>query len=174
MEKVFIHPYAEVSKDAKIGPGTKVWNNAQIREHAEIGSNCVISKDVYIDLRTSIGNNCKIQNGVSVYLGVTIEDDVYIGPNVTFTNDKLPRAFNDEWQVSATLLKKGASVGAGTVVVCGITIGEYAMIGAGAVVTKDVLDYSLVLGVPAKFSGWICVCGDRVPSQGDSCKKCSG
>lgn len=146
----FVHETAEVSDKAKIGNNTKIWNLAQIRENAIIGDNCIISKNVYIDEKVIIGNNCKIQNNVNVYHGVVIEDDVFCGPSMTFTNDMFPRAFNKDWKITNTLVKKGASIGANSTIVCGVTIGEYAMVGAGSVVTKDVEPYTLVAGNPAR------------------------
>ena len=146
----FIHSTANISPDAHIGEGTKIWINVQVREQADIGTNCILSKDVYIDQAVLVGNNCKIQNSVSVYQGVTIEDDVFIGPNVTFTNDKVPRAFNVDWKITPTIVKRGASIGANATIVCGIVIGEYAMVAAGSVVTKDVLPYTLVMANPAR------------------------
>lgn len=151
MSNIYIDKTATVDSRANIGNGTKVWINAQVRENVVIGENCSISKDVYIDKNVRIGNNCKIQNGVSIYDGVTVESDVFIGPNVTFTNDKLPRAFNSDWKISATSIKHGASIGANSTIVCGITIGEFAMVAAGSVVTKDVEPYSMVMGNPARF-----------------------
>lgn len=148
--KTYIHPSAHVSSDARIGEGTKIWINVQVREQAEIGTNCIISKDVYIDHAVQIGNNCKIQNSVSVYNGVTIEDDVFVGPNVSFTNDKVPRAFSVDWKITPTTVRKGASIGANATIVCGIVIGEYAMVAAGSVVTKDVPPYTLVMSNPAR------------------------
>ena len=156
---VFIHSTAEVSKDAKVLRGTSIWNQAQIRENARIGSFCNIGKDVYIDIDVIIGNNVKIQNGISIYHGVEIEDDVFLGPHMTFTNDKFPRAWIGDFKLYKTLVKKGASIGAKATLVCGITIGEYAMIGAGSVVTKDVPPNALVLGNPAKIVGLVCQCG---------------
>ncbi|WP_035059525.1 acyltransferase [Andreprevotia chitinilytica] len=146
----FVHASANVSADAKIGEGSKIWINVQVREQAVIGRNCIVSKDVYIDHGVQIGNNCKIQNSVSVYSGVTIEDDVFVGPNAAFTNDKVPRAFNAEWKITPTLVKAGASIGANATIVCGIVVGEYAMVAAGAVVTKDVPAYAMVMGNPAR------------------------
>lgn len=150
-----IHPTAEVSDKADIGEGTFIWNQAQVREFATIGKNCIISKDVYIDLKVSIGNNVKIQNGVSVYHGVTIEDDVFLGPHMTFTNDLYPRAFINDFKLYSTLVKKGASIGANATIICGVTIGEYAMIGSGCVVTKDVPPYALVAGNPGRIIGFV-------------------
>jgi len=168
----FIHESAIIAENSKIGDNTKVWVNVQIRENTIIGENCIISKDVYIDKNVKIGNNCKIQNSVSVYDGVTLEDDVFVGPNAVFTNDKIPRSFNTKWQITPTLVKKGASLGANCTIVCGISIGEYAMVGAGSVVTKNVEPFSLVIGNPAKFASYICKCGNKVNAQGEFCESC--
>jgi acetyltransferase-like isoleucine patch superfamily enzyme len=162
---IYIHPTANVSEQAKIGDGTKIWINSQIREKSEIGTNCIISKDTYIDTEVKIGNNCKIQNSVSVYHGVTIEDDVFIGPNACFTNDKVPRAFDPEWKITPTFVKKGSSIGANSTIVCGITLGEYCMVAAGSVVTKDVEPYSLVMGNPAKHYSYVDKMGNKVEGQ---------
>ena len=145
-----IHESATVDPRASIGAGTIVWVNVQIREDSTIGEQCVISKDVYVDKNVVIGNRCKIQNSVSVYDGVTIGDDVFVGPNVSFTNDRVPRAFNAAWIISSTKISDGVSLGANATIVCGIEIGEYAMIAAGSVVTKDVAPYTLVVGNPAR------------------------
>lgn len=161
-ENVYIHETANVSEKAQIGDCTKIWINVQVRENAEIGKECIISKDAYIDANVKIGNRCKIQNSVSVYHGVTIEDDVFVGPNVAFTNDKIPRAFNKDWKITETLIKKGASLGANSTIVCGVTIGDYAMVAAGSVVTKDVPSYTLVAGNPARFVDKIDEYGNRV------------
>lgn len=158
---VFIHPTADVSAKAKLGEGTKVWNWAQIRENADIGRNCIISKSVYIDFGVKIGDNVKIQNNVSVYHGVTIERGVFLGPHVCFTNDKIPRAVNpdfslksaDDWVVCPTLVKEGAAIGANSTILPGVTIGRFALIGAGSVVTKDIPDFGLAYGNPAKVVG---------------------
>lgn len=158
----YIHPTASVSSDAQIGMDTKVWINVQIREHAKIGEACIISKDVYIDHAVKIGDRCKIQNSVSVYNGVEIQDDVFVGPNVSFTNDRVPRAFTTDWKVTPTLVSTGASIGANATIVCGVTIGEYAMVAAGSVVTKDVPPYTLVMGNPARVAGQIDRDGNRV------------
>jgi UDP-2-acetamido-3-amino-2,3-dideoxy-glucuronate N-acetyltransferase len=162
MDNTYIHSSANVSKDAKIGNNTKIWINSQIREKSEIGNNCIISKDTYIDAQVKIGNNCKIQNSVSVYQGVTIEDDVFVGPNACFTNDKVPRAFEQDWKITPTLIKKGASIGANATIVCGVIIGEYSMVASGSVVTKDVEAYSLVMGNPAKHYSYIDKMGNKV------------
>ena len=148
--KIYLHPTAIVSADARIGEGTKVWVNAQVREKANIGKNCTLAKDVYIDKAVRIGDNCKIQNGVSIYQGVTLEEDVFVGPNASFNNDKVPRAFNFDWKITPTMIKKGASIGTNATIICGIVIGEYAMVAAGSVVTKDIQPYALVVGNPAR------------------------
>ncbi len=167
-----IDPTAHVSPQAQIGDGTRVWINSQIREGVVIGEKCNISKDTYIDKNVRVGNRVKIQNGVSVYDGVTLEDDVFVGPNVAFTNDKFPRSFSTDWKVVPTLVRRGASIGSNATIICGITIGEYAMVGAGSVVTKDVEPYTLVLGNPAKFKNYICQCGNAVSRRGAVCKSC--
>lgn len=169
-KSIFIHPSANVSDKAIIGRGTNIWINSQIRENANIGSNCNIGKDTYIDFDVRIGDRVKIQNGVSVYHGVMISDDVFVGPNVTFTNDYYPRAFNNEWQLRETKINEGASIGANATIVCGSILGEYCMVGAGSVVTKSVEPYTLVVGNPAKKIGKVCRCGERVDSS--TCSKC--
>ena len=167
---VKVHASADVSAQAKIGAGTTIWHQSQVREEAIIGSNCVLGKGVYVDIGVTIGENVKIQNYVSIYRGVVIEDGVFCGPHCVFTNDKVPRAINpdgspkreDDWTISPTLVRQGASIGAGATVVCGVTIGRWAMIGAGAVVTRDVPDYGLVWGNPARLRGFVCPCGVRL------------
>ena len=163
----FIHPNAHVSSQAKIGKGTKIWINSQVREDSEIGKNCIISKDTYIDIGVKIGDNCKIQNGVSIYHGVVIENDVFVGPNVSFTNDKIPRAFNTNWQITKTIIKNGVSIGANSTIVCGVVLGEYCMVAAGSVVTKNVEPYSLVMGNPAKHFSYIDKMGNKIQGNPD-------
>lgn len=166
----FVHSTADVSPQANIGQGTKIWQHCQVREKATIGTNCILSKGVYIDSDVRIGNNVKIQNGISVYHGVTLEDGVFCGPHCVFTNDKRPRSINpdgtlkggSDWVVSETLVRTGASIGAHATIVCGITIGRWAMIGSGAVVTKSVPDYGLVYGNPAQLHGFVCPCGQKL------------
>lgn len=170
-KEIYIDERAYVEDGAKIGEGTKIWVNSQVRSGAVIGKNCIISKDTYIDASVRIGDNVKIQNGVSVYHGVTVEDDVFIGPNAAFTNDFYPRAFNSDFPVRETLIKKGASIGANATVVCGNTLGEYCMVGAGAVVTRDVPPYSLAVGNPARIVGKVCRCGNRLHGA-DTCSSC--
>lgn len=173
---------AEVSDKTKIGDGTSIWHQAQIRENVQLGNNCIISKGVYIDAGVSIGNNVKIQNYVSVYHGVTIEDGVFVGPHVCFTNDLNPRSINvdgslkaaDDWVLTKTLVKRGAALGANSTIVCGITVGDWAMVGAGSVVTRDVPPYGLVLGNPARLRGFVCPCGYRLEEKGGSGRGGSG
>ena len=149
-----IHETAIVEEGAKIGEKTNIWHFAHVRKDAEIGKNCNIGKDVYIDLKVKIGDNCKIQNFASLYHGLTIGNDVFVGPHVCFTNDLYPRAkiWSDE-KIAKTIVKDGASLGANSTIIAGTTIGKHAMIGAGAVVTKDVPDYALVVGNPARIVG---------------------
>lgn len=168
MVNVFIHSTAEVSEKAQIGNGCKIWNQAQIREGAVLGENCIVSKNVYIDEKVLIGKRVKIQNNVNVYHGVIVEDDVFLGPSMTFTNDMYPRAFSSDWKITETLVRRGASIGANATIRCGITIGEYAVVGAGSVVIKDVMPYELVAGNPAKRIGWVCKCGFKL----DEAYKC--
>jgi len=174
---VRIHPTADVSKAAKVGDGTQIWHEAQVREGARIGRYCRIGKGVYIDANVRIGDNCKLQNRVSVYQGVTIGDRVFVGPHACFTNDQIPRAARTdwkkhdladrgvEWEIVPTRVEDGASIGANATILCGITIGEAAMVGAGAVVTKDVPPYALVYGSPAKIHGYVCDCGRKLDAK---------
>lgn len=168
-----IHPSAEVSPKADIGEGTSIWHQAQVREGARIGLNCIIGKGVYVDAGVSLGNNVKIQNYVSVYHGVTIENGVFVGPHVCFTNDLKPRAINpdgslkaaDDWVLSRTLIRQGAALGANSTIRCGITVGAWAMIGSGSVVTRDIPDYGLAWGNPARLQGFVCPCGERLEKE---------
>ena len=182
---VRIHPTAEVSPDAAIGPGTSIWNQAQVRERARIGSRCVIGKNAYVDVDVLVGDDVKVQNNVSLFHGVTVEDGVFIGPHVCFTNDRLPRAITREgdvktdadWEVSPILVRYGAAIGANSTILPGVTIGRWAMIGSGSVVTRDVADHELVVGNPARRLGSACACGqplrdgDAGPYVG-SCPRC--
>jgi UDP-2-acetamido-3-amino-2,3-dideoxy-glucuronate N-acetyltransferase len=166
----FVHPTADVSPEARIGAGTRIWALAQVREGAIVGEDCILGRGVYIDARVHVGARVKIQNYVSIFEGVTIEDGVFIGPHVCFTNDRLPRAITpdgrlkgpQDWEITPTLVKYGASIGARALVVCGVTIGEFALVGAGAVVTRDVPPHALVYGNPARLQGYVCRCARRL------------
>ena len=162
---VFVHPSAEVENGAQVGAGTKVWHIAHIRSSATVGEECVIGRNVYVDANVVVGSRVKIQNNVSVYQGVTIEDEVFVGPCAVFTNDLRPRAQNPDWKITPTLVRRGASIGANATLVCGIEVGEYAMIAAGSVVTKDVQPYQLVAGNPARPRGWVNEQGDIVSRE---------
>lgn len=169
-----IHPSADVSPDARIGPGTNVWHQAQVREDAAVGKDCVLGKGAYVDRGVVVGDRVKVQNYASLYHGVAIEDDVYIGPQAVLANDRYPRATNvdgtpkaeGDWQIGPVLVRQGASIGAGAVVLPGVTIGRWAMIGAGAVVTHDVPDHTLVVGNPARVAGRVCACGRLLTEEG--------
>ena len=173
-EKVRIHPTADVSEEAQIGESTSIWHQAQVRPEARIGRNCIIGKGVYVDTGVILGDNVKVQNYVSIYHGVTLEDGVFCGPHCVFTNDKRPRAINadgslkaaDDWELGETLVKTGAAIGANAVIICGVTVGAWAMIGSGSVVSRDVPDYGLVWGNPARLRGFVCPCGERL--EGDT------
>ncbi|MGH2463340.1 MAG: acyltransferase [Candidatus Limnocylindria bacterium] len=172
---VRIHPTADVSPEATIGPGTSIWNQTQVRERARIGSDCVLGKNVYVDYDVVVGDRVKIQNNASLFHGVTIEDGVFIGPHVCLTNDRLPRAVNpdgsaktdDDWEVGLIRVRAGAALGAASVILPGVTIGRWALIGAGSVVTHDVADYALVVGNPARRIGSACPCGASLPDGPD-------
>ena len=173
--EVRVHPTAEVSPDAVIGPGTSIWNQAQVREGASIGAGCTIGKNVYVDAGVRIGDRCKVQNNVSLFHGVTVEDGVFVGPHVCFTNDRVPRAVNadgslksdDDWEVSPILVRAGAALGANSTILPGVTIGRWAMVGAGSVVTRDVADHELVAGNPARRLGSACSCGAALRDTDD-------
>jgi UDP-2-acetamido-3-amino-2,3-dideoxy-glucuronate N-acetyltransferase len=163
MTNPYIHPSAIVDDGATVGDGSKIWHFCHVLSNTTIGHSCVLGQNVMAGPNVTVGNGVKIQNNVSLYAGVTIEDDVFLGPSMVFTNVLTPRAFverKDEFL--PTLIKKGASVGANATIICGVTVGQYAMIGAGAVVTRDVPDYALVLGNPARHAGWVSRTGDRL------------
>jgi UDP-2-acetamido-3-amino-2,3-dideoxy-glucuronate N-acetyltransferase len=158
----FAHPSAEVHPTTEIGEGTKIWHQAQVRENVRIGEHCIISKDVYIDIGVTIGDRVKVQNGVSVYRGVILEDDTFVGPHAAFTNDMMPRSFAEDWEVVPTRVRRGASIGANSTIVCGVTLGPYCMVGAGSTVTHDVPPHALVIGSPARVVSYICRRGHRM------------
>ncbi len=162
----FVHPTAIVDEGAQVGEGTKIWHWVHVSAGARIGAGCALGQNVFVSGRAVIGNNVRLQNNVSVYDDVTLEDDVFCGPSMVFTNVINPRAHvprKDEYL--ATLVRRGASIGANATVVCGHTIGRYAFIGAGAVVAADVPDYALMVGVPARRIGWVCQCGVRLSDR---------
>jgi UDP-2-acetamido-3-amino-2,3-dideoxy-glucuronate N-acetyltransferase len=163
MNNFFVHETSLVEEGCIIGEGTTIWHFSRILRGSNIGKNCVFGQNCVIGPNVKIGNGCKIQNNVSIYYNVTLEDDVFIGPSITFTNVNNPRAFiNRMNETRPTLIKKGSSVGANATIVCGHTIGCYAFVGAGSVVTKDVPDFALVVGNPAKIIGWMCVCANKI------------
>jgi len=174
--KYFVAKEAVVDKGAKIGKDSKVWHFSHIMNGAQIGENCTIGQNVFIADNVKIGNNVKIQNNVSIYSGITLEDGVFCGPSAVFTNVKNPRSFypvNKHYE--KTLVRKGATIGANATVVCGVIIGKFAFVGAGSVVTKNIPDFALVYGNPAKARGWVCRCGKKLEKSGKndySCQKC--
>lgn len=171
----YVHPSAVIDDGATIGAGTRVWHFVHVMAGAEIGQDCVFGQNCFIG-NVMIGNGVHIQNNVSVYDGVTLEDHVFAGPSCVFTNVINPRSeLNRKDQLRPTLVKRGATIGANATIICGATIGRYAFVGAGAVVSGDVADYALVLGVPARRVGWMCSCGERLPTTTDqrpSCASC--
>lgn len=175
-DSVFIHATAEVASSAIIGEGTRIWSLCQVRDGAVLGDHCIVGRNSFIDLHVQIGANVKIQNNCSLYEGVTLEDGVFIGPHVTFTNDLYPRAINpdgslkdtSDWVLGRTRVRYGAALGARTVVVTGTTIGRWAMIGSGTVVTRDVPDHALVVGSPGRIIGWVSAAGVRCDSQAEA------
>ena len=177
MSDYFAHESSYIDDGAQIGPGTKIWHFCHVMPQAVIGENCSLGQNVFVANRAVIGNHVKIQNNVSIYEGVELEDYVFCGPSMVFTNVKTPRSAyprNTSEDYQRTLIGYGASIGANATVVCGVTIGRWAFIGAGAVVTTDVPDYGLMLGVPARLRGWVCECGTPLHfDDGDSrCADC--
>lgn len=171
MSEFFAHESAYVDEGVSIGKGTRVWHFCHIMSGAKIGENCTLGQNTFVGRDVKIGNNCKIQNNVSVYEGVTLEDGVFCGPSCVFTNDPNPRAlYSKNGQYLPTLVRYGASIGANATILCGITIGRQAFIGAGSVVTADVPDYAIVYGVPAKVRGWICECGTKLSFKNEEAR----
>ncbi|MBI3967123.1 MAG: N-acetyltransferase [Chloroflexi bacterium] len=178
-----VHATADVSPRAEVGAGCRIWHEAQVREGAILGENCILGKGVYVDFDVHVGQNCKIQNRCSVYHGATLEDGVFLGPHVVLTNDLLPRAITPDgelksdadWELGRILLKRGAAVGAHSVILPNVTIGEFALVGAGSVVTRSVPPHGLVFGNPAKLHGYVCACATKLtgPEGGPAtCPKC--
>jgi len=173
-DKPFIHPSAIVDEGAEIGPGTKIWHFCHVMSGAKIGPGCSFGQNCFVGSRVTIGENARVQNNVSIYDLVTLEDDVFLGPSMVFTNVLTPRAaFPRKDGYAPTLVRKGATIGANATVICGHEIGEAAMVAAGAVVTKDVPAFALVAGVPARRIGWVCRCGERLPAgDAPTCTPC--
>jgi UDP-2-acetamido-3-amino-2,3-dideoxy-glucuronate N-acetyltransferase len=177
-ETVFIHESAVVDEGAAVGQGTKIWHFSHIMSGARIGENCRIGQNCFVGSRAVLGDGVKLQNNVSVYDLVTLEDNVFVGPSAVFTNDTNPRAAypkGGKW--IPTLVKRGVTIGANSTILCGITLGSHCLVGAGAVVTKDVPDYAIVVGNPASLTGWMCECGEKLEFNSDegktTCVKCS-
>jgi UDP-2-acetamido-3-amino-2,3-dideoxy-glucuronate N-acetyltransferase len=159
----FVHESSYVDDDTQIGAGTKIWHFCHIMSHSRIGERCNIGQNVVVSPDVTIGNNVKIQNNVSLYTGVIVEDDAFLGPSMVFTNVINPRSHvSRKHEYQTTLVRKGASIGANATVVCGVTLGCYSFVGAGSVVTRDVPDYALVYGSPARIRGWMCQCGEQL------------
>lgn len=172
MSNYFVHESSYVDENVEIGENTKIWHFCHIQSGAKIGNNCSFGQNVNVSNNVVIGNGVRVQNNVSIYEGVEIEDDVFCGPSCVFTNDINPRAkYPKGHKYLRTLIKEGASIGANATIICGHTVGKCALIGSGAVVSKDVPDYAIMVGVPAKRIGWICECGDFLKDD-FICKKC--
>lgn len=173
MDKFFAHETAIVDSPCEIGEGTKIWHFSHLMQNCKLGKNCNIGQNVVISPNVILGNNVKVQNNVSIYEGVTCEDDVFLGPSMVFTNVINPRsAVNRKNEYLETIVKKGATIGANATIVCGHDIGEYAFIGAGAVITKEVLDFALVVGNPAKQIGWMSEFGQRLNFDAEGYATC--
>ena len=172
MGDYFVHETAVVDANVQIGPGSKVWHFSHIMPHCSLGANCILGQNVFLGDSVTIGSGVKIQNNVSVYSGVEIEDDVFLGPSMVFTNVNAPRSFIEQKNYAKTVVKKGASIGANATIVCGNTIGAYAFIGAGAVVTHEVPDFAFMYGVPAKQQGWVSRAGARLNFDDDTTALC--
>jgi UDP-2-acetamido-3-amino-2,3-dideoxy-glucuronate N-acetyltransferase len=174
----YVHPSACIDEGAKIGEATKVWHFCHVSSEAVLGKRCILGQNVFVDYGVRVGDRCKIQNNVSIYKGVTLEDEVFCGPSCVFTNVVTPRAgIERKSEFAPTLVKRGATIGANATIVCGTTVGQYALIGAGAVVSRDVPDYALILGVPGRISGWVCSCGEVLchlnQTGRHTCRRCN-
>ncbi len=173
MTDIFFHPSAIIDEGAIIGPGCKIWHFTHIMSGAEIGADCNIGQNVMIATGVKLGHNVKIQNNVSIYAGVVCEDNVFLGPSCVFTNIKNPRSeISRRDQYISTIVRQGATIGANATIVCGIEIGKYALVGAGAVVTKSIPDYAIVMGVPARITGWISRHGYKLEFDKDGIAVC--
>jgi UDP-2-acetamido-3-amino-2,3-dideoxy-glucuronate N-acetyltransferase len=171
----FVHPSSVVEEPSSIGEGTRIWHFSHIMPNVRIGKNCTIGQNVFLGENVNIGNNVKIQNNVSVYDGVALEDDVFCGPSCVFTNIKIPRShISQKGKYTPTLVKRGATIGANATIVCGNTIGRYSFIGAGSVITKDIPDYALAYGNPARIKGWVCTCSTKLDFGKGKKAKCPG
>jgi UDP-2-acetamido-3-amino-2,3-dideoxy-glucuronate N-acetyltransferase len=171
---VFVHESSYVDAGAQVGKGTRIWHFCHVMPGAVIGERCSFGQNVVVMNGVRVGNNVKVQNNVSIYEGVELEDDVFCGPSMVFTNVTNPRSHvSRKDQYRRTLVRRGSSIGANATIICGVTLGEYSFVGAGAVVAKDVPDYALVVGVPATRVGWMCQCGERLPDSGTgTCAAC--
>ncbi|MCS6797347.1 MAG: acetyltransferase [Myxococcota bacterium] len=164
----FVHPTAVVDPGAQVGAGTRIWHFCHVYGSARIGARCVLGQNVMVGPRVRIGDGVKIQNNVSVYEGVELEDEVFCGPSAVFTNVATPRAaIERKHAFRRTLVRRGATIGANATIVCGVTIGRWAFVAAGAVVTHDVPDHGLVIGIPARLAGWRCRCGEKIELAGE-------
>ena len=174
MSDVFVHESSYVDDGAHIGAGTKIWHFCHVMPGAVIGERCNLGQNVVVMSGTRMGANCRIQNNVSIYEGVELEDDVFCGPSMVFTNVINPRSHvSRKHEYRRTLVRRGATIGANATIICGVTLGEYSFVAAGAVVTKDVPAYALVAGVPGRRIGWMCQCGNRLPDEGTGrCASC--
>ncbi len=171
----YVHESSYIDDEVQIGPGTRIWHFCHIMQNSKVGANCNIGQNVVISTNVILGDGVKVQNNISIYSGVICEDDVFLGPSMVFTNVINPRAFIErKSEFKQTMVKKGASIGANATVVCGCTIGKYAFVGAGSVVSKDIPDYALAYGNPARIRGWVCQCGEKLQFKADTakCKEC--
>lgn len=178
MQDYFLHETSVVDEGTEIGAGTQIWHFCHISKNSRLGANCRLGQNVYVDANVTIGAGCKLQNNVSIYNGVTLEDEVFCGPSCVFTNVTTPRAFVDRRsEFAQTLVQRGATIGANATIVCGHTIGRYALIGAGAVVAKDVSPHALIVGVPGRHIAWVCKCGEILGKIGElgqkTCARCN-
>lgn len=171
----FVHSSAIVDNGAQVGAGTRIWHFCHVMSTAVLGEGCVLGQNVFVGAQCTLGDRVKVQNNVSVYQGVTLEDDVFCGPSMVFTNVRNPRAHIERKDAfEPTRVGRGATLGANCTVVCGNTVGAYAMVAAGSVVTRDVPDHALVLGVPGRIAGWVCACGERLKAGSEQPREVIG